>query len=167
MLAELMEPVKETVIIVLATAECGEGRAERWPIGLGTRPMLRHTETPDKIIVCFTDAKLLDACQGQGLFNFCRRAASAHKKLTVDFRGVQCMSSAMIRQLASLNRLARSQALDLRLANVGHNLMEVFKFTGLDKVFRFDDDGSDLLGSPVPLPKPPNTDSARAEPPGD
>ncbi len=137
--------------------------------------MFKCWETHDRIVASFTDAKIFEDSQireaSEGLLGLCHRAASTGKKLIVDFRGVQFMTSAMIGKLVLLQKSARQHSVDLRLANVSGNVLEVFKAARLHKVFGLldddDDDGPDLLGSPVPLPKPPSTDSARAEPPED
>jgi anti-anti-sigma factor len=128
-------------------------------------------ETPNKIILYLADATLVDESgiqvNDRGLLDLCRRAASSGKKLVVDYRGIQFMTSAMIGTLVLFNKLAKQNNVDIRLANVSPNVMEVFRITRLNKVFRMDDDaddGPDLLGAPVPLPKPPRTDNGRAEP---
>jgi anti-sigma B factor antagonist len=130
---------------------------------------LQFRETPDKVIVNFTDAKILDEGRiqeiGSSLLDICKCAGDAAKRLVVDFRGVQSMSSAMIGKLVLLNKMARQYSLDLRMANISKNVLEVFKLTGLNKVFRFDDDDPDLPGAGVPIPKPPSTLDGQAEPP--
>jgi len=75
--------------------------------------MLRHTETPDKIVVFFTKTKIRNEVQiqdaGQELFELCSRAASGGKKLTLDLEGVQFMSSAILGKLVTLNKLAKDK----------------------------------------------------------
>jgi anti-anti-sigma factor len=133
----------------------------------------RINEIPDRIILYVNDSNILDESRVRefdgGLADLCRRAASSGKKLIVDFRGAQFMSSAMIGTLVAFSKLAKQNNVDLCLANVCPNIMEVFKITRLSRVFRInrDDDGPDLLGAPVPLPKPPSADDGRAEPPQD
>lgn len=130
---------------------------------------LHFRETPDKIIVSFTDARILDEARvqeiGESLLDVCKQAAGAAKRLIVDFRGVRCMSSAMIGKLVLLNHMAWQNSLDLRVANIGKNVLEVFRITRLNKGFRFADDDPDLLGAGVPIPKPPSTLDGRVEPP--
>ena len=135
--------------------------------------MLRHTETPDKIVIAFTKTKIRNEVQiqdaGEELFELCHRAASAGKKLTLDLEGVQFMSSAILGKLVTLNKLAKDKQVNFRIVSVEPAIMETLKFMRLDRVFRFDDrdDGPDSLGNSVPPSKPPNTDGGRAEPPGD
>lgn len=129
----------------------------------------RVRETPDKIIVFFPDAKFLDDDRnqeiGRGLRDICDRAVSTAKRVIVDFSGILFMSSGTIGELVLLNKAAKQHSLDLRLAKLAPNLLEVFKITRLNKVFRFDDDDPDLIGAGVQNPKPPNTLDGRAEPP--
>ncbi len=89
------------------------------------------------------------------------------KRLLVDFRGVQFMSSAMIGKLVLLNKAAKQQSLDLRFANISPNVLEVFKITRLHELFRPDDDNPDLLGAGVPKPKPPSTLDGGAKSPSE
>jgi len=114
---------------------------------------LRYRETPDRIIVCFTDltdAKFPNETRNQelrkGLLEICQHAAAAAKKLIVDFRDVRFMSSAGIGQLVLLNKTANQQSLDLRLANVPWIVLHVFEITRIDRAFQFDDcdEGQDL-----------------------
>jgi anti-anti-sigma factor len=128
-------------------------------------------ETADEIIVFFTDAKIVDEAQiqevGGGLLDICKQATSTAKRLLVDFRGIQFMSSAMIGKLVLLSKAAKQRSLDLRFANISPNVLEVFKITRLHTVFRLDDDNPDLLGAGVPKPKPPGTLDAGAKPPSE
>ncbi len=122
---------------------------------------LRFHETPDKITIFFSDAKIVDENQiqeiGSGLLDICQRAASCSKRLIVDFRGVRFMSSAMLNKFLLLAKAAKQHSLDLRLSNLAPEMLEVFRITRLNRCFRFDDDDPDLLGAGVPNPKPPNT----------
>ena len=76
------------------------------------------------------------------------------------------MSSALIGTLVLLNKYVKTHDIVLRFANVTGNVLEVFKITRLNKVFRFDDgDDFEFLGGLVPRPKKPDTDSGHAEAP--
>ncbi len=130
---------------------------------------LRFHETPEKIIVLVTDAKIVGETQiqevGDGLLDVCERAVRTGKTLLVDFRGVLFMSSAMIGKLVLLSEAAKQQSLYLRMANISPNLLEVFNITRVHKLFGTGDDDPDLLGTGVPNPKPPNTLDGGATPP--
>lgn len=85
---------------------------------------LRFRETPDKIIVFLAEAKILDEAQvqevGGGPLDVCKRAVRTGKRLLVDFRGVQFMSSAMIGKLVVLNKSAKQHSVDIPPTRVRH-----------------------------------------------
>src|SRR5262245_21985181 len=116
-------------------------RANRESRPGGVAMAFRFDETARKLIVYFTDAVILS--ESQEFVELCQRATSAGKKVIIDFRGVQFMSSAMIGFLVLVNKLTKQHNVEFRLANVSPNVMEVFKITKLHKVFRFDNDDDD------------------------
>lgn len=81
----------------------------------------RFYESPQKIFLyfempwVFEDPRLreLDA----GLQGLCRHAASVSKRIVVDFRGIDFLNSAAIGQLVILNKIAKQEQADLRIAN--------------------------------------------------
>jgi anti-anti-sigma regulatory factor len=75
------------------------------------------------------------------------------------------MSSAMIGKLVLLHKNAQQNSIDLRLARISENVLEVLKITRLAKVFRVDDDDPDLLDSGAPNSKPSGTLDGESEPP--
>ena len=130
---------------------------------------LRFRETADRIIVYFSDSKITDEDQiqetKQSLHEISQHAADLANKLSIDLSGVQFMSSAMLGELVLINDFAKQNSLGLRLANLCPELLEVFEITRLHRVFRLDDDGPDLLGAAVHLPKPFGTDDGHMKPP--
>ena len=128
---------------------------------------LRFRETPDEIILFFTDALVSDDVQIldiDDLGDFCERAARTAKSIVFDFRGIQFMTSRMIGELVLLNKAIKQHSLAMRFVNLSPNVHEVFKITRLHKVFRIDDDDPGLLGTGVPNPKPPNNFDGGADP---
>ena len=128
---------------------------------------LRFRETPDEIIMFFTEAfvsddnRILDVGD---LDEFCERAARTAKSIISDFRGIQFMTSKMIGELVLLNNAIKQHSLAMRFVNLSPNVHEVFKITRLHKVFRIDDDDPGLLGTGVPNPKPPGNFDGGADP---
>ncbi|MFM8264044.1 MAG: STAS domain-containing protein, partial [Pirellula sp.] len=92
-----------------------------------------------------------------GLKDACKLASLSGKRLVINFQDVEWMPDAMIGTLVLLDKAAREQAVDLRLANISPSVLEVFKITQLDKVFNMGGEGPDALGSGAPRPKPPGT----------
>jgi anti-sigma B factor antagonist len=104
-------------------------------------------------------------------------AAAETKKLLLSFEGVEVMSSAMIFKLVLLNKLAKPCGVKLRFCDISPNVLEVFKITKLNRVFRIlsseddddpdDDDGPGSAGVFAKLPKRPGSGGTHAEPPRD
>jgi hypothetical protein len=61
-------------------------------------------------------------------------AEAPSKKLVLNFKGVQFMSSAMIGKLVLLNKKAKADEIHLKLCDISPNVLEVFKITRLNKV---------------------------------
>jgi anti-anti-sigma factor len=74
------------------------------------------------------------------------------KRLLLDLRDVQFMSTAMLGKLMLLNKLVKREKLVFQIANVEPMIMEKFRITRLNKVFSIiDDDDDDLLAASIPL----------------
>ena len=100
---------------------------------------LKSQEEEDVLIVNFTDAKILDEARIQQIGSELMEmvaAAETSKKLLVDFSGVQFMSSAMIGKLVLLNKKSKAGSIDLKFCSISPNVLEVFKITRLNKVFK-------------------------------
>ena len=76
---------------------------------------------------------------GKELMDVLERA-SEKKKLVLDFEKVQFMSSAMIGKLVFLNKKAKAEQCDLTLRNIQPNVLEVFKLTRLNRVFKIEEE---------------------------
>ena len=91
----------------------------------------RYTETPDKIIVLLAEVEIQE--DWKELVDLGRLAVSSGKRrFVLDFRGVAYLSSAMIGKLVLFNKMAKHEQLDLRVANMGQDVCELFKITRLD-----------------------------------
>ena len=62
------------------------------------------------------------------------------QKLLLSFENVEFMSSAMIGKLVLVNKKCGAASKPLRFCCINDNLMEVFRLTNLDKVFKIDSD---------------------------
>ena len=100
--------------------------------------MLRVKETDDSLNAEITDAKILDEGTilqtGKELMDLLPR--SAGKRILVNFRRVQFMSSAMIGKLVLLNKQSKAAEVELKFCSISPNVLEVFKITRLNKVFK-------------------------------
>lgn len=101
------------------------------------------SEEDGVIIVRFQSAKILDEEQiqdiGAVLMHACA-AAERTGKMLVDFAAVRVMSSAMIGKLVLLNQKAKQGRIDMKFCSINPNVLEVFKITRLDKIFRVTED---------------------------
>ena len=68
-------------------------------------------------------------------------------KLVVDFNRVERLSSATLGMLIALNKVVGKQNGQLRLANVNKEVMEIFKITKLDGVFKICKSTDKAIGS--------------------
>ena len=128
-------------------------------------------ETDRHLVIYFTTPKILTESQvteiGLGFQDMCKRAASVHKNLVIDFRGVEFMSSFLMGKIVLLNKEALTNNVKIGFMNVGPNVLEVFRICRLDKVFRLygGDGGQEPTGAMVPRPRSPNSDTGHAGPP--
>ena len=100
---------------------------------------LKSREEEGVLVVNFTDAKILDEARIQQIGSEMMEmvaAASTNKKLLVNFAGVQFMSSAMIGKLVLTNKKAKAAEIELKFCDISPNVLEVFKITRLNKVFK-------------------------------
>lgn len=100
---------------------------------------LKSREEEGVLVVNFTDAKILDEARiqqiGAELMEMVT-AAAQNKKMLLNFQGVQFMSSAMIGKLVLLNKKAKTAEIELKFCDISANVLEVFKITRLNKVFK-------------------------------
>lgn len=72
---------------------------------------------------------------GRDLMDAVARAEQCGRMI-VDFDFVQFMSSAMIGKFVLVNKKAKASGVDLKFCNIAPNVLEVFKITRLEQVFR-------------------------------
>jgi anti-anti-sigma factor len=89
------------------------------------------------VMICvFTDQKILDEMIIEKLATELREVADANKggKILLNFGGVGFMSSQMLGKLAYVAKKCKADETEMKLCNLGDNLMDIFKITALDKV---------------------------------
>jgi anti-sigma B factor antagonist len=100
-------------------------------------------------MVLFTDARILDESTvkevGEELM---RLVENTYKmKLLINFQGVEYLSSVALGKLVAVHRkLAEGQG-ELRLCCIKPAILEVFRITRLDRIFRIYDDPTAALNS--------------------
>ena len=98
---------------------------------------LRTQENEGVLVVYFTDAKILDDSRiqqiGKDLIDV--TANALEKKLVLNFRGVNFMSSAMIGKLVLLNKKCKEEEVALKICDISPEIYQVFKIMKLNKIF--------------------------------
>jgi anti-sigma B factor antagonist len=109
---------------------------------------LELQDAGEVLVVSFKQASILDQGVidqiGQELGQAGLEAASSRKML-VDFRAVDFMSSAMLGKIVQLHKRCKADKIKLKLCGIGSNPLEVFKITRLDKLFEIHKDASAAL----------------------
>ncbi len=67
------------------------------------------------------------------------------RNVLLHFGRVNFMSSAALGMLIRLNKKCKEYEIALRLSNISDDIVQVFKITGLNKVFDIDADAADAL----------------------
>jgi len=98
-------------------------------------------EVNDVTVARFTDKKILDESNIQIIGNqlFSLVDDDHRKKLVLDFSNVEYLSSAALGKLITLDKKVKAAAGELRLCAIRKDILEVFKITRLDKLFKIKD----------------------------
>lgn len=95
-------------------------------------------EVNDVTIARFTDKKILDESNIQIIGNqlFSLIDDDHRKKVVLDFANVEYLSSAALGKLITLDKKVKAAQGELRLCSIRKDILEVFKITRLDKLFK-------------------------------
>lgn len=114
-------------------------------INMSAEPRKRRLEVEeigDVTVVNFVDRKILDEQNiqiiGEQLFELVD--SEGRKKILLDFKNVDYLSSAALGKLITLNKKANTSGGKLVLCNIRPEIKEVFEITKLDKFFKIKDD---------------------------
>ena len=103
---------------------------------------LEVEEIGDVTVVNFVDRKILDEQNiqiiGEQLFELVD--SEGKKKILLDFKNVDYLSSAALGKLITLNKKANTSGGKLVLCNIRPEIKEVFEITKLDKFFKIKED---------------------------
>jgi anti-sigma B factor antagonist len=101
-------------------------------------PMPLHCKSDSDILTIFiADPKILDAPTIEQIFKDMVGILEKTQQPNVilDFQAVQFMSSAALGMLIRVNKKCKEFKVNLKLCNIDKDIKQVFKITGLDKVF--------------------------------
>ncbi|MEO8495177.1 MAG: STAS domain-containing protein [Planctomycetota bacterium] len=99
------------------------------------------SEVGDVSVVRFVDRRILDAANIEGLGDelFALVETDHHKRMLLNFTGVEFLSSAALNKLIILDKKIKSQGGKLVLCDLRQEIKEVFAITRLDQLFTISD----------------------------
>jgi anti-sigma B factor antagonist len=100
-------------------------------------------------VVEFVDRKILEEIMIHEIADELMRLAEARPSinLLLSFKNVEHLSSAALGMLITLNKKVSDKAGQLRLSDITPQIYEVFKITGLKKIFQIHDTMDQALSS--------------------
>ena len=111
---------------------------------------LIQSEVKDEVrIIIINVPRLVDA----GIIEQCYREIvelldkTEEKLVLLHFGMINFMSSAALGILVRINKKCKEYKISLKLCNISPDIFQVFKITGLDKVFSIHADGSDAMAA--------------------
>ena len=112
---------------------------------MSSQPKRRRLEVEDigdVTVVNFTDKKILDEQNiqviGEQLFSLVDDLG--RRKILLNFRNVEYLSSAALGKFITLNKKVGASGGKLVLCNIDPQILEVFQITKLDKLFKIEKD---------------------------
>jgi anti-sigma B factor antagonist len=106
------------------------------------RRRLEVEDIGDVTVVNFTDKKILDEQNiqviGEQLFSLVEELG--RRKILLNFRNVEYLSSAALGKFITLNKKVNTAGGKLVLCNIDPQIYEVFQITKLDKLFKIEKD---------------------------
>jgi anti-sigma B factor antagonist len=119
---------------------------------MSTQPRRRRLEVEDfgdVTVVNFTDKKILDEQNiqviGEQLFSLVDELG--RRKIVLNFRNVEYLSSAALGKFITLNKKVNGAGGKLALCNIDPQIYEVFEITKLNKLFNIHKEEQDALQS--------------------
>jgi len=99
----------------------------------------------DILTVYILELRLLDEITIQGVFKDIMAVLEKTQEpnLLIDFRRVNFMSSSALGMLIRVHKKCKEFKIAMKLSNISPNIREVFKITGLEKIFDIYDDAAD------------------------
>ena len=104
----------------------------------------------DVVMVSFPQARILDEATIRTIGNQFEKLtleAAANRKLLLNFKGIDFMSSAMLGQIMKLNKKCTADKIKLKLCGICPQVMEAFTITRLNKVLQIEADEEAALAA--------------------
>jgi anti-anti-sigma factor len=106
---------------------------------MGGRSMpLRSVSDKDVLTIFLTEAKILDAPIIEQIHQEMVSILEGAKQRNVllDFGEVKFMSSMALGMLIRVNKICKEHQINLKLCNIEPEITQIFKITGMNKVFK-------------------------------
>ncbi|MGD9647284.1 MAG: STAS domain-containing protein [Pirellulales bacterium] len=104
----------------------------------------------DVVMVSFTQARILDEGTIRTIgteFQKLTTEAAADRKLLLNFRGVDYMSSAMLGKIMQLYKQCKADNIQLKVCSICPQVLEIFTITRLNKVLAIEGDEASALAA--------------------
>lgn len=98
---------------------------------------LKIEDRGEVVMVSITQARILDEASIRAIgteFDKLTLEAASGRKLLLNFKGVEFMSSAMLGQIMRLSKKCKADNIKLKLCGICPQILEAFTITRLDKV---------------------------------
>ena len=98
---------------------------------------IRCVPSGDILTICLTDAKILDAAIIDQIHQEITKilGETQQRNVILDFREVKFLSSAALGMLILVNKMCKEYKINLKLCNIEPDIAQIFKITGMNKVF--------------------------------
>ena len=98
---------------------------------------LRCVPSGDILTIFLTDAKILDAPLIEQIHQEMAKilGETEQRNVILDFREVKFLSSAALGMLILVNKMCKEYKINLKLCNIEPEIAQIFKITGMNKVF--------------------------------
>jgi anti-anti-sigma factor len=110
---------------------------------------LQCVTSGDILTICLTDAKILDAAIIDQIHQDITKILGETDKRNVilDFRDVKFLSSAALGMLILVNKMCKEYKINLKLCNIEPDIAQIFKITGMNKVFKIYKTAEDAIAA--------------------
>jgi anti-sigma B factor antagonist len=101
------------------------------------------------LTIFLTDAKILDAAQIEEIHQEISKilGEAQQRNVILDFREVKFLSSAALGMLILVNKTCKEYKINLKLCNIEADIAQIFKITGMNKVFAIYKTAEDALAA--------------------
>jgi anti-anti-sigma factor len=99
---------------------------------------LRFVPSGDILTICLTDARILDTAIIDQIHQEMTKILGETQQgnVILDFSEVKFLSSAALGMLILVKKMCKEYKINLKLCNIEPDIAQIFKITGINKVFK-------------------------------